>query len=496
VTRCVIYCRVSSEEQAAEGKTSIQTQLTDCREMAAKLGYVVVGEYVDDKRFRVGKKLVEPSGSRADRPGWLKTLAALREGRADVLVSWHSTRLFRAYRPMVDLLDILDERPAARVELVKESFNKDTAVLYAWVGRKENESRTERMRFGKIGRARKGMSATSTPRCYKPVRDPDTGATLGYDLDPAWRASLDEMARLFLGRQPYRAIAQKLGVNPRSGKPFNQVTVYKLLHNPFLFGTVEFGRASRKGEARFTLRGRHPPAWDDETCARLAVELVRRDQLGSHAPRQLVHPFSGLLRCGYCGRPMTASLAGPERRNPDGRLYRYYYCQHNRLAVQGYYPGPVHPPNGIPEHKLIALVADQFSGFDAEDLDTIMAAIATLSPAERGDDTATRAQLTDIERQTADLESDLARVRSDRARAGLAGEIAALQTQAALLREQLARAAPQSPIDAAEVRAAILEVIDDPQAFFVPDDQLRYLLNRLFVSLYVRDGELAPKPAV
>lgn len=496
MTRAAIYCRVSSEEQAGEGKTSIQTQLDDCRVLATKLGYTIVGEFTDDRRYRVGRKLVEPSGSRADRPQWRKMLTELEQGRADVVLAWHASRLYRGYRPMADFLEVIEANHIT-VHLAKDSFDPRFAVLQAWLGKEENSARTERMRFGKIGRARKGMSATSTPRCYKPVRDPDTGATLGYELDPAWRSVLDEMARLFLAREPYRAIAQQLGANPHSGKPFNMVSVYKLLHNPFLFGQLEFGRASRKGEQRFTApRALHPAAWDDATMDHLAAELARRDQLGNHAPRQLVHPFTGILRCGYCARPMTASLAGAARRNPDGRPYRYYYCQHNRLTMQGYYPGPAHPPNGIPEHKLIELVAHEFDGFDAQDADVLLMALATLSPAERGDDSAQRAELAGVERQIMDLEGDLARVRSDRARAGLAGDIAALHSQAELLRAQLARAAPQSPIDVDATRAVILEVLEDPAAFSAPDDQLRRLLNRLFVSLYVKDGELAPKPAV
>lgn len=485
---------MSSEEQAGPGKTSIDTQRDDCRALAAKLGWTVVGEYVDDRRYRVGTKLVEPSGSRADRPQWRKMLAALEAGQADAVIGWHASRLYRGYKPMAEFLEVIEAR-AVQVQLAKDSFDPRFAVLQAWLGKEENAARTERMRFGKISRVRKGMSATSTPRCYRPVRDPDTGQVLGYEIDPSWRRVLDEMARLFLARLPYREIAKRLGANPRSGKRINQALVYKLLHNSFLFGQVEWARSSRKGEVRFALAGRHAAAWDADTCQRLAVELARRDQLGSHAPRQGVHPFSGILRCGWCGRTMTASLAN-SRYTLGGRIYRYYYCQYNRLVLAGYYPGPAHPPNGIPEHRLIKLVAEQFSGWDASDADVVMAAVASLSPAERGDDSAARAELADVERQAADLEMDLSRVRSDRARAGLAGDIAALKAQAALLREQLARAQPRSPIDLAEMQAAIVEVIDDPQAFDVPDSELRHLLGRLFVSLYVRDGQIAPKPIV
>src|SRR5579859_4178536 len=110
MTRAVIYARVSSEEQAGEDKSSIPTQLTECRQLAGQLGWSVVGEFVDDRKYKVGQKMVEPSGTRADRPQWQKMLAALQSGKADALIAWHSSRLYRAYRPMVDFLDVAEAR--------------------------------------------------------------------------------------------------------------------------------------------------------------------------------------------------------------------------------------------------------------------------------------------------------------------------------------------------------------------------------------------------
>jgi DNA invertase Pin-like site-specific DNA recombinase len=70
--RAVIYVRVSSEKQA--DAISPVTQENDCAQYCANKGYSIVDTYRDIKAYRVGKKMVEPSGTRKDRPGYRKML--------------------------------------------------------------------------------------------------------------------------------------------------------------------------------------------------------------------------------------------------------------------------------------------------------------------------------------------------------------------------------------------------------------------------------------
>jgi len=65
--RAVIYIRTSSESQGAN--SSPLEQETDCRRLAEEKGLQVVHIYRDVEKYRVGNRLVEPSGSRSDRPG-------------------------------------------------------------------------------------------------------------------------------------------------------------------------------------------------------------------------------------------------------------------------------------------------------------------------------------------------------------------------------------------------------------------------------------------
>ena len=61
--RAAIYIRTSSETQGE--KSSPREQETDCRRLAQENGLTVIRVYRDVEKYRVGNKLVEPSGTRS-----------------------------------------------------------------------------------------------------------------------------------------------------------------------------------------------------------------------------------------------------------------------------------------------------------------------------------------------------------------------------------------------------------------------------------------------
>lgn len=86
--KAVIYIRTSSESQGE--KSSPAEQESDCRSLAEENGLAVVNVYRDIEKYRVKNKLVEPSGSRCDRPG---LVAMLKDGqRATSMLSWHGVK--------------------------------------------------------------------------------------------------------------------------------------------------------------------------------------------------------------------------------------------------------------------------------------------------------------------------------------------------------------------------------------------------------------------
>jgi DNA invertase Pin-like site-specific DNA recombinase len=84
--RAAIYIRTSSEVQGE--KSSPGEQEADCRHLAQENGLTVVRVYRDVEKYRVGNKLVEPSGSRSDRPGLLAMLKDASRDEFDVIVAW------------------------------------------------------------------------------------------------------------------------------------------------------------------------------------------------------------------------------------------------------------------------------------------------------------------------------------------------------------------------------------------------------------------------
>ena len=83
--RAVIYIRTSSETQGE--KSSPLEQEADCRHLAQEKELQVVCVYRDVEKYRVGSKLVEPSGSRSDRLALQSMLKDASRDEFDVILA-------------------------------------------------------------------------------------------------------------------------------------------------------------------------------------------------------------------------------------------------------------------------------------------------------------------------------------------------------------------------------------------------------------------------
>lgn len=84
IRRAAIYIRTSSETQGE--KSSPLEQETDCRRLVEEKGLQVVHIYRDVEKYRVGNRLVEPSGSRSDRPALQSMLNDSARNKFDVIL--------------------------------------------------------------------------------------------------------------------------------------------------------------------------------------------------------------------------------------------------------------------------------------------------------------------------------------------------------------------------------------------------------------------------
>lgn len=158
IKRAAIYIRVSTEKQADNYSPAAQEQ--ECRELCEKQGYTVLGVYRDTEKYRSGRKMVEPSGTRDDRPQFGRLLADVDSGLIDVIVAWREDRLYRGLRPMLTFSETID-RNMTRVELVRETFDPKMATIKAAIARMEIDAIRERNALGHAARCATGKAYSS-----------------------------------------------------------------------------------------------------------------------------------------------------------------------------------------------------------------------------------------------------------------------------------------------------------------------------------------------
>jgi len=129
--RAVIYVRTSSEHQGE--KSSPAEQEADCRQLAKEKGLTVTHVYRDTEKYRVKTKLVEPSGTRSDRPGLLAMLSDAARGQFDIILAWREDRLYRGMRSMLLVLETIQEHKI-NVMLARETFDPKGVLAVALEG--------------------------------------------------------------------------------------------------------------------------------------------------------------------------------------------------------------------------------------------------------------------------------------------------------------------------------------------------------------------------
>ncbi len=159
--RAVIYIRTSSETQGAN--SSPIEQEADCRRLAQEKGLQVVRIYRDVEKYRVGSKLVEPSGNRSDRPALLEMLKDASRDEFDVILAWREDRLYRGLRSMLTVLETAQDYKI-EILLVKENFDSKIAPVRAWAAQMELDGMKERLGMGVKARLKAGKANTGQDR--------------------------------------------------------------------------------------------------------------------------------------------------------------------------------------------------------------------------------------------------------------------------------------------------------------------------------------------
>ncbi len=317
----VLYAAKSTEDRHG----SIPTQLDDCRAMAEREGWTIVGEH-SDEGFSAYK------GNRG--PG----LAAAREAAARaasaasnaILVVQHSDRLARGAGDAPGAAEHLAElfftlrRQGVQLRSVQDDQTFSNPMLVAMMGERNTEDSKRKaaaVRAGMKRRAERGEFNGGPPPYGYRWAGPKGERKLAVHEPEA--VIVRRAFRDFIAGKSQLQICRELnaeGVTSQRGREWHQGTLAKYLANPVHMGSVRLN-----GEV---LPGNHPAivsSEDWQQAAALREAQARSPGRQGGRPPKGGHLFvKGMLRCGRCGGAMIPRTYDDHTGEPAYAVYRCY----------------------------------------------------------------------------------------------------------------------------------------------------------------------------
>ena len=314
MSKVVVYLRVSTENQEAEG-TSLETQERACLAKAHELAgpgdeLVVLREVY--------------SGLSLERPELASLRDWVRAGQAKGVVVYSADRLARDGLHLLLLVEEI-EKAGATLAFVTEphqSTPEGQLLTYVrgWASKLEALKIKERTIRGKKERARRGM-LPGKGHLYGYLYLKGKGESRGIripdpDKTPIVATIFDWFVKERIALNRIRKRLYALGIPSPEGKPYwTPATVLRLLRNRAYTGLTVVKWAAL-GREDIEIPGA-TPALVDRDLFEAAQERLRLNKEYSKRRAKQDYPLRGFVFCGECGRRMAGA---------SNRGYRRYRC--------------------------------------------------------------------------------------------------------------------------------------------------------------------------
>lgn len=298
--KAVVYCRVSTKDQAAN--LSLPVQEERCLEWCEREGAEAVRVFVDRGE----------SAKTADRPAFLEALEFCRAGGVSLFVVYAISRFARSTHDHAVISHRLKTYGTALRSVTEPIDDTSSGRLMEGIlsnfAQFDNDVRAERTRAGMRAALERGRWPHRPPLGYLEGMAMDPGRAPivreAFALAADWPGTVEALRRT-VGR---------LGLTTRTGRHVPRQTFWRLLRSPIYAGML---RAPGL-EAAATFEA----IVDAETWYRAQDRMTGRRQ----TRRLKVNPDFPLrrfVRCGPCGHPLTGYFA----RGRHGGRFPYYRCR-------------------------------------------------------------------------------------------------------------------------------------------------------------------------
>jgi site-specific DNA recombinase len=315
VETCILYIRVSSNEQATKA-LNLENQEGSCREHCQREDWQVIEKFVDRHSAR----------NAVDRPEFQRMLAYCRQhpGKIRYLIVFDLSRFARDVADQGMAIAEL-ERCGVELKSVREPnidrtpAGKLAANILGTLNQYMTDSLSANMKVKMRQSAEKGRWPGLASLGYKNIGG-NSGPNIIPDVD---RAPFIKRAFELIRTDRYKQsdvleIVNKEGLTTAKGKPVPIQTFQKILRNPLYAGWV-----TRPSDDTFEpVRGLHEPLVSEELFD--TVQSILDGRTPTPTPRRKVNPDFPLkcfVRCDSCGNPLTGGF-----NRGKTKWYRRYWC--------------------------------------------------------------------------------------------------------------------------------------------------------------------------
>ncbi len=311
-----LYARKSTDEDDRQ-VLSIESQITELREFAEKEKLEIVDEYIESKTAKIPGRLV-----------FNKMMERIENNDGYGILAWHPDRLARNSVDGGKIIYLVDTGKILGLKFPTfwfDSTPQGKFMLNIAFGQSKYyiDNLSENVKRGLRQKLRRGERPGPAP--------------LGYLNELRHHTVAKDPEKWHLVQKLFKAYAtgnftligiQKLsfswGLVGRHGKILSFATIQTILQNPTYYGVFII-----KGEM---YQGTHEPIISKQLFDK--VQEIMKQKGKPVKPEKIKYfPFLKLLKCGECGRSITAE----KKIKPSGKEYIYYRCtKKQRVCRQKY----------------------------------------------------------------------------------------------------------------------------------------------------------------
>lgn len=308
IKKAVIYCRVSTVEQATN--FSLENQEKACTDKATSLNYEIVKRFYDKGE----------SAKTTDRPGFQEMLSycSNKKNKIDAVIVYHSSRFSRnvldfllCKRDLADHGVVIISTTEVNIEQDNPESHLISTVLSS-ISQYENENKARMVVNGMKRRFMEGYFLR-LPLGYKSaVIDGKTVAVIDENTAPIIKNMFVRIAKERLTLAQVTRELNKTGI-----RKFCKQSVKKLFTNKFYIGIPQ---SRIYGDS--PVRGKHEILIGDELFYTVQAIIDNKPlQKAARTHLRDDYPLRGILRCPVCNTRMTSAWS-----KGKNKRYGYYIC--------------------------------------------------------------------------------------------------------------------------------------------------------------------------